>query len=451
MYCFVPAELLFGLTALDTTTPHSGTALKFRLSFIFRYYDTNGTGKLKLAELSQLSNDIILKNKDSEHFKSGEVAKMLSTFFTNAISRSPETYLDVEQFVSQVTANKSLCQLTSVIFRSPTNILLVISTKFDYGLTSVYANKSILASMALQARYSKACQICRAIRFSILSEGIQISLNGEVTRLINLQVDRSESLSTGLPRSIEAPRDKIPFAVEIKRDDLFDLAVIMVNKVTSLGKHYFSQTQPDAPMEEMTKMWYFSSSSQFQDAVMKILVAARSRLQLESKIVAVNSPCYVISGLYGNLKDLLIYGHLLWNTSPRINKFTYVFLGNLIGGQPFNLECLIYILCMKILTPNRFIVLRGIQECQGGGGGHQQAENAFYKQCADRFTSEDVWNLANEVFNMMPLGAVVEEKIFASSAGFPRTARSLQSINATMERNLSSPLKDACARDILYV
>lgn len=434
------------MAALDTTTPHSGTALKFRLNFIFRYYDTNGTGKLKLAELSHLNNDIILKNKENDHFKAGEVAKTLSTFFTNAISRSPETYLDVEQFVAQVTANKIICQLASLIFRSPSNILLVISTKFDYGSTSVYANKSILSSMALQARYSKACQICRSIRFNILCEGVQISLNGEVTRLINLQVDRSESSSSSLSRSIEAPRDKIPFVMEIKRDELFDLAVIMVNKVTSLGKHYFGQTQQEA-LEEVTKMWYFASNVQFQDAIIKILSAARSRFQQESKIVAVNSPCYVVSGLYGNLKDLLIFGHLLWNTSPRINKFTYVFLGNLIGSQPYNLECLIYIFCMKILTPNRFIVLRGIQECQGGG--HQQTETALYKQCADRFATEDVWNLANEVFNMMPLGAVIEEKIFCSSAGFPRSGRSLQSINATMERNLVSPLKDSCAREIL--
>ncbi len=440
--CF--EELLLGLAALDTTTPHSGTALKFRLGFIFRYYDTNGTGKLKLADLSQLNNDIVAKNKDNEHFKSGEVAKMVSSFFSNAISRSPETYLDMEQFIAQVTANKTICQLTSIIFRSSSNILLVISIKFDYGSTSVYANKSVLASMALQARYNKACQICRGTRFTVLGEAILISLNGEVSRLINLQVEHQSESSSVLSRSVETPRDKIPFAMEIKRDDLYDLALIMVNKVTSLGKHFFSHNQQET-LEEVTKLWYFSSGVQFQDAIMKILSAGRSRMQQESKIVAASSPCLVISGLYGNLKDLLVYAHLLWNTSPRINKFTYIFLGNLIGTQPHSLECLIYILCMKILTPHRFILLRGIQECPPG----QTTDNAFYKQCVDRFANEDVWNLASEVFNFMPLGATIEEKIFCSSSGFPCTKQSLQSINSTMERNLSSPLKDACARDIL--
>lgn len=422
---------------MDMATPHSGTSLEVRLGYIFRYFDLNSDKTLNLAELSALNSDLITKNKDMDLVNvSGDVAKMTSSYFTSFISRFAEAQINEEQFIAMVTANKTVCQLSSLLLRSQSNCLLAIASKFDYGSTSIYVNRSALASISLQMRYSKPCQICRCTRFHILADAARISLNGEVSRLINLSLEQ-ESPDW---QPSEASRDTIPFVMEIKREDTADLALLILNKLTSLGKQVFS-LQGD-PSDEAARLWYFASASQLGDSIKKILSASKARLQQENKIIAVSSPCYVIGGLYGNLKDLLIFGHLLWKTAPRLNKVTFVFLGNLVGTQPWNLECLIYVLCLQILTPQRFIILRGIQEMG-------DSQKQIFRECQDRFGNAEIGHLVKDIFDQLPLGAIIEGKIFCSSSAFPQTRRSLQSLNATLERFLSDPLKEESARDIL--
>lgn len=419
---------MLGLAAMDTTSPHSGTCLEVRLSYIFRYFDADGDSRLNLAKLSQMNNDLLCRHKDDN------LAETTSAYFTNLISRSNQASLEVEQFLFAVASNKSLCQQTSLLFRAPSSILLVIATKFDYGSTSIYANQSALASIALQAHQSKPCQVCRCSRFHLSADGLGLSTNGDVSRLIGLEHQTPDGAI------IEAARDKIPFVKEIKRSELTELALLLLSKVTSLGR----QSEMNVTNEEAVRLWDFDSLTQLSSAVKRILLASKTLLAAESKIVPINAPCYVISGLYGNLADLLIYGRL-WKTAPQMSPATFLFLGNLVGPQPWSLEVVLYVFCLKILTPHRFIVLRGIQEVRD----NQKQANSFYRDCLERFGNEEIWNLANEVFDLLPLGATIEERIFCSSSSFPRTRRSLQSINATLEKTLSDPLREECVRDIL--
>ena len=402
---------------MDTTTPHNGTSLEVRLGYLFRLHDANSDQRLNMAELINMSNDMINLNHQGE-----QVANMLSAYFANAISRNPVPSLDLEQFVQVVVSNKTVCQLTELLFRSSENMLLVIAIKFDFYGSSYCANNSTLSSIVLNDKYSKACQVCRSTKFHILNSVIRLSLNGEVAGFQSLETK---------------PNLKISPVTEIKVCPLNTVALDVANKVTQVGIKMLNE-QTSNSIDENIKHWYFSNQSQHAEMVKQILLGSKTKLQHESKIVSVNSPCYVISGLFGNFKDLLTISHQLFKSTPSINQATYVFLGNLVGPQSYNLECLIYALCMKILAPQRFIILRGIYETRE----NQIKGNTFRNECKERFGSDEMWNLANEVFDHFPIGAIIEDKIFCSTSAFPKVNQSLQSINAT-------PLDHKVVRDIL--
>src|SRR5699024_9585322 len=118
--------------------------------------------KLNLAELSKMNSDIIAQIKEaplSKATKEGEVAEMLTNYFSNSISKSTSSTLDLDQFVALVTGHKTVFHLTGLLFRSPFNIHLVIATKGDYGSAN-FANKSVQALIVQQSKYHKACQVC---------------------------------------------------------------------------------------------------------------------------------------------------------------------------------------------------------------------------------------------------------------------------------------------------
>lgn len=78
-------ELLLGLAAMDTETPHR-EVIETRLRYIFRFYDADLDSRLNMTEICQLINDIVLKNKDTELVrlsKPEEVANRLNEHFAD--------------------------------------------------------------------------------------------------------------------------------------------------------------------------------------------------------------------------------------------------------------------------------------------------------------------------------------------------------------------------------
>src|SRR5699024_9682209 len=107
--------------------------------------------------------------------------------------------------------------------------------------------------------------------------------------------------------------------------------------------------------------------------------------------------------LNGSLKDLLRFSGTVFRTFPFIDTSSLLFLGNYTDAESaFNLECLIYLICMKILSPGRVFLLRGANELAG-----RQQIQMQDRDHSDEPLNDIVCNLLAQIFDSFPIAAVL--------------------------------------------
>lgn len=156
----------------------------------------------------------------------------------------------------------------------------------------------------------------------------------------------------------------------------------------------------------------------------------------ETRIVGVNSPCIVLGDIHGNLNDLRTYERILWPNAPTCCTGSYLFLGDYVDRGDYGLECICYLLSMKVLAPKTFFLLRGNHELRS----IQQAFT-FFREVCEKFRNQNlgiqVWETLNKTFDLMPVGATIDDQIFCSHGGIPTSALRLDELY-----NIPTPLSD---------
>jgi protein phosphatase len=113
--------------------------------------------------------------------------------------------------------------------------------------------------------------------------------------------------------------------------------------------------------------------------------------------------------LWGTPSDVLKDGD--------IDSFDYLFLGDYVDRGSQSLETILLLLALKLKYPEQIHLLRGNHEdrCINNGFG-------FFEECQIRLNEDSldensVFNKINEVFDYMPLAAIVEDKIICLHGG----------------------------------
>ena len=133
------------------------------------------------------------------------------------------------------------------------------------------------------------------------------------------------------------------------------------------------------------------------EAVLKILKLALDTFKEEPNVVTIEAPCCVFGDLHGQFYDLMNLLDLS-GTPPHTQC---LFLGDYVDRGMFGIETILYLLSFKINYPNMFWLLRGNHESR------QITDNFnFHRECQIKYT-EEVYDLCMQVFDSMPLAAVV--------------------------------------------
>ena len=90
------------------------------------------------------------------------------------------------------------------------------------------------------------------------------------------------------------------------------------------------------------------------------------------------------------------------------------------------LECICLLLAYKVKYPENFFLLRGNHECASINRIY-----GFYDECKRRYNIK-LWKKFQEVFNVLPIAAVVDEKIFCVHAGISPDLQSMKQIQDIM-------------------
>ena len=87
-------------------------------------------------------------------------------------------------------------------------------------------------------------------------------------------------------------------------------------------------------------------------------------------------------------------------------------MGDYVDRGFNSVETLLYILLLKIKHRNRITILRG---------NHENREinklYGFYDECQRKYSTDNVWKWFTEVFQCLPIAAVINSSIFCLHGG----------------------------------
>jgi len=127
----------------------------------------------------------------------------------------------------------------------------------------------------------------------------------------------------------------------------------------------------------------------------------------QSSLLEVEAPLKICGDIHGQYHDLLRlfeYGGF----PPASN---YLFLGDYVDRGKQSLEVIVLLFAYKVKFPENFFTLRGNHECAS-----ITRIYGFYDECKRRYNIK-LWKTFCDVFNCLPVCALVDEKIICMHGG----------------------------------
>ena len=174
------------------------------------------------------------------------------------------------------------------------------------------------------------------------------------------------------------------------------------------------------------------------DEARSLCYAVLEIVKSQPMVLQVRAPIKVYGDLHGQFPDLLRmftkYG------SPQleggdIDTTDYLFLGDFVDRGSYSLETIVLLFALKCRYPDQIHLIRGNHE--------DSTINALYgfkDECRRRLDDPDspnsVWSLFNTVFEWLPCGAVIDQRVLCIHGGIGGNIETIADIE-----NLQRPLK----------
>ena len=172
----------------------------------------------------------------------------------------------------------------------------------------------------------------------------------------------------------------------------------------------------------------------------KILVSkAKEVLSKEDNVQAVPAPVTICGDVHGQFHDLLE----LFKIGGKCPDTNYLFMGDYVDRGYHSIETLCLLLLLKIRYPTRIYLTRG---------NHESTEitqlYGFYDECVQKFGNANVWKMFTDLFNYLPISAIVENKIFCLHGGLSPDIETIDEIRR-LDRRRDVPSSGAMC-DLLW-
>lgn len=169
----------------------------------------------------------------------------------------------------------------------------------------------------------------------------------------------------------------------------------------------------------------------------------RSILAREPNVLYLASPITVVGDIHGQMLDLF----KLFNLSGQVydgNK--YIFMGDYVDRGFSSIETFAYLALLKIQYPDMIYLLRGNHESR-----QVNQMYGFFNDCLQIYGNSGIWFLFNDVFDLLPISAVIDNEIYCVHGGLSpeikRIGRLSTDIQRKQELPQSGPFADLCWSD----
>ena len=213
----------------------------------------------------------------------------------------------------------------------------------------------------------------------------------------------------------------------------------------------FLQLLPN-PDEEYT---YYKKNANIivldKNFISNLINEALGQLKSSTPLIKLRSPVKIFGSINGQYNDLMRYFSLFGRPSELkgdIECVDYLFLGNFTNRGAFSLETVCLLLALKVKYNGHFHLLRGNQEDLEISKLYGLAEECKEKLKEDINQPNSIFNQLCNLFEYLPLAAVVNNQIFCCHNGISKNGLFLNDI-----QRLKFPIKvKTCpiAKDLLW-
>ncbi|KAG6621567.1 hypothetical protein I3842_Q018700 [Carya illinoinensis] len=181
----------------------------------------------------------------------------------------------------------------------------------------------------------------------------------------------------------------------------------------------------------------------------ELCYAAEQIFMHEPTVLQLKAPIKVFGDLHGQFGDLMRlfdeYGFP--STAGDITYIDYLFLGDYVDRGQHSLETITLLLALKIEYPENVHLIRGNHEAAD-----INALFGFRLECIERMGENDgiwAWTRFNQLFNYLPLAALIEKKIICMHGGIGRSIHSVEQIEK-LERPITMDAGSIILMDLLW-
>ncbi|WUR02438.1 serine/threonine phosphatase 2A catalytic subunit alpha (PPH21) [Vairimorpha necatrix] len=159
----------------------------------------------------------------------------------------------------------------------------------------------------------------------------------------------------------------------------------------------------------------------------------------EDNVVNVNGPVTVCGDVHGQFHDLME----LFKVGGLPPYTTYLFMGDYVDRGYHSVETLSILLCLKVKYPTRIFLLRGNHESR-----QITQVYGFFDECMRKYASNSVWRNFTDLFDYLPVSAVINNDTFCCHGGLSPSFETLDELKK-IDRKIEVPHEGAMC-DLLW-
>ena len=142
---------------------------------------------------------------------------------------------------------------------------------------------------------------------------------------------------------------------------------------------------------------------------------AKEILAAEPNVREVNTPVTIVGDVHGQFYDVLE----IFSIGGGCPTTSYVFLGDFVDRGKHSVPTLLLLLALKVRYRDHMTLIRGNHESRA-----VTQTYGFYDECLECYSSVNVWKYCVEIFDLMPLAALVDNGVLCVHGGLsPQIAR----------------------------
>jgi len=167
------------------------------------------------------------------------------------------------------------------------------------------------------------------------------------------------------------------------------------------------------------------------DVIMELISRAMKIVEEQPMVVRVEAPVKIFGDIHGQYQDLMrffdLYSAPIEGPGGDIEGLDYIFLGDYVDRGTHSIETMCLLMALKIKYPNQMHLLRGNHEDRWINSAF-----GFQTECITRLNEDPdnpiVFNHFNDLFDRLPLAAVVNDTVLCLHGGIGSSISSISDI-----------------------